>query len=52
MSVVYFMTPLIQTVRMTSNSRMTLNKEIEMMWEEMISPYFKVLFRHLRGGTE
>jgi cytochrome oxidase assembly protein ShyY1 len=47
MSVVYFLTPVIQTirVRMTANSRMTVNKELERMWAEMIIPYFEVLFR-------
>ena len=52
MSVVYCMMPVTQTIRVTLNSRMTLNKEIERVWEEMVIPYFKALFRHLCGGIE
>jgi hypothetical protein len=52
MLVVYFMTPVTQTIRMILNSRMTVNKELERMWKEMIILYFKVLFLYLRGGTE
>jgi hypothetical protein len=35
-----------------SNETMIVNKELERIWNEAIVAYFKVLSRHLPGGTE
>jgi hypothetical protein len=35
-----------------SNKRMIVNNELERMWKETVVAQFKVLSRHLPGGTE
>jgi hypothetical protein len=35
-----------------SNERMIVNNELESMWKEAVMAQFKVLSRHLPGGTD